>query len=410
MPLSILYDARPLVDQSSGGVRRVSAMILEALLASDLDATFTCVTTGINKPVLPEPFASHPRVTHVHVRMPNKLWSLMATFGIVNLDGVLKVSGKRRAASGRIKENPLTARRLPLTSPTESAQPTPDGEQPKKFDATILPNLGFVGFMESPYALVLHDLSFLIEPRWFPLKMRLWHFAVNPKEIARRAQLILCVSETTARDAERLLKIPREKIRVMNPGIPTVGKWGVGSREWEEKSHSPLPTSNSPFLLAFSERDPRKNIATAIAAVEEVQKDEEHRDLKLVIVGSEYSHDSRLTTHDFITRLPKVSDSQLANLYRNASALLYPSWYEGFGLPLHEAARYGTPCIASTMGSLPETAPAGTVFAPPSKPHLWASMIRDVLAAPDRYRTTFDETIAKTDVSAIIEWLRRVNQ
>jgi glycosyltransferase involved in cell wall biosynthesis len=112
--------------------------------------------------------------------------------------------------------------------------------------------------------------------------------------------------------------------------------------------------------------------------------------------------------HDYIERLPSVTDEQLSDLYRTASAVLYPSWYEGFGLPLHEAARYGTPCLASIMGSLPETAPTGTVFAPPAKPHLWAAMLRDMLTSPERYRTTFDESLAKTDISVIVDWLKRV--
>jgi glycosyltransferase involved in cell wall biosynthesis len=72
---------------------------------------------------------------------------------------------------------------------------------------------------------------------------------------------------------------------------------------------------------------------------------------------------------------------------KHASVFLYPSWYEGFGLPLHEAARFGTPCIASTAGALPETAPEGTHFAPPGKPHLWKKALEMVLTAPERYRT-----------------------
>ena len=72
---------------------------------------------------------------------------------------------------------------------------------------------------------------------------------------------------------------------------------------------------------------------------------------------------------------------------QHAAAFLYPSWYEGFGLPLHEAARFGTPCISSTVGALPETAPHNTLFAPPSKPHLWTVALKMILENPDAYRT-----------------------
>jgi glycosyltransferase involved in cell wall biosynthesis len=72
----------------------------------------------------------------------------------------------------------------------------------------------------------------------------------------------------------------------------------------------------------------------------------------------------------------------LSTLMKNASALLYPSWYEGYGLPLHEAAAHGTPIIASTSGALPETAPPGTHFVPPFKPHLWTQAMQSVLENP----------------------------
>jgi glycosyltransferase involved in cell wall biosynthesis len=94
--------------------------------------------------------------------------------------------------------------------------------------------------------------------------------------------------------------------------------------------------------------------------------------MKLVLIGRELGH---------------PNDEALAALMKNASVFLYPSWYEGFGLPLHEAARFGTPCIASTSGALPETAPQGTLFAPPTKPHLWVVAIQRVLHEPAKHRT-----------------------
>ena len=396
MSLTLLYDARPLTDPNSGGVRRVAGMLLDAILASDLDATVTCITTGFKKPALPEPFASHPRITHVHVRIPNKIWSLLAMMGVVSLDRIAKGQGKR--ILGHILYSP-----------------TPDPCPPTH--VALLPNLGFTGFIEIPYALVLHDLSFLIEPRWFPWKMRLWHIAVNPKELARRAQIIFCVSETTAHDAERLLKIPREKIRVFKPGIPRrVGsrESGVESPDSELTTHDgslprvhPRELTTAPYVLAFGERDARKNAATAIAAVETLRREDAFKNLKLILIGS---RTGEAGPRPSVILLPRPSDAELADLYAHASALLYPSWYEGFGLPLHEAARFGTPCIASTWGALPETAPRGTVFAPPSKPHLWASALRDILAAPERYRTAFDEAAATTDAAPIIEWLKRLEK
>jgi len=412
MSLQLLFDARPLIDANSGGVRRVTEMILASLLNADPELRVVCATTGMKKPKLPDPFAAHPRIEHVHLRIPNKLWSLLAMLKITSLDRAIikKERGFGIWGLGVGKPNP----------------------KPQTPTSVLLPNLGFTGPIKTPYALILHDLSFLIEPRWFPWKMRLWHLAINPKEMARRAQIIFCVSETTARDAERLLGIPREKIRVFSPGIPEFGKReaadekrkaGSGEQEAEEEIRLPFTASRSPYVLALGGDDPRKNTATAIAAVEMLRREEAFRDLKLVVVesrkafGYQLSAIGRITgalaesrkpiaESPFLIPLPRQSDAELADLYQRAAAFLYPSWYEGFGLPLHEAARYGTPCIASTWGALPETAPQGTVFAPPAKPHLWASTLRDILAAPERYRTRFDEHAAKTDIGPIIEWLK----
>lgn len=381
----ILVDARPLIDPKGGGVRRVAIHVLEALLNANLHAHYTFVTTGVRERLLPVPFNDHPLVEHVHIGWPNKLWSSISIFGTTALDREIQ---KRTG---------------------------------KKFDAALLMNLGFVGFMEIPYALVLHDLSFIINPSWFPWKMRLWHFAVNPKEQAHRASRIFTVSETTARDAERLLEVPKEKIEVFHPGIPKLQR--------QEKNAPHAHRSDHQYVLALGESDPRKNASTAIRAVELLREDPNFQNLSIVLPESRTPRtmypmkpglspearkakgEGRREPHgapEWIMRKSSISDEELASLYEHASAFLYPSWYEGFGLPLHEAARFGIPCLASTHGALPETAPDGTVFIPPSKPNLWTSMLCDVLKARNRYHTSYDERHDKPDVSGFIQWIQNV--
>jgi glycosyltransferase involved in cell wall biosynthesis len=429
----ILIDARPLVDPKSGGVRRVALRVLTSLIESDEPYAFTFVTTGASVKTLPEPFASNPRVKHVHIKWPNKLLSLLMMFGVTTLDRLAAHELKKCSE----RQEPTKRDLQPTTHLPTEARRAKEGNPQPPFDAVLLPNLGFVGFMETPYALVLHDLSFRIDPRWFPLKMRIWHVAINPRETARRASRIFAVSETTARDAARLLNVSKDKIDVFHPGIPKFGHaeitrfagdghgaLGTGKepcpvpclpaeaqRAKEGAHHVPSTgRDHRPYVLAFAEQDPRKNVKTAIAAVERIRKDPGFSagggNLSLVIVGSPRpTPDARCP--DWMIRTSSISDQELASLYENASALLYPSWYEGFGLPLHEAARFGIPCIASPHGALPETAPQGTVFAPPAKPHLWTSILRDILLAPDRYRTTFDASLEEADISPIKEWLRR---
>ena len=243
------------------------------------------------------------------------------------------------------------------------------------------------GVRDTPYALVLHDLAFLIEPRWFRLKARWWHKAVYAKRLIREATWLFTVSERSKQDAIKLLGVPAERITVIPLGLST------SSCELQATSYK---LQASPYVLALGASDPRKNIGCAIEAVRLLRQDPRFSDISLICAGSDVSS-FRIQSSSFIISLRRPSDAALADLMKNAAAFLYPSWYEGYGLPLHEAARFGTPCIASTSCALPETAPAGTLFAPPFKPHLWTTALKMILKDPASHRTatalsSWDET------------------
>ncbi|MFA5935591.1 MAG: glycosyltransferase family 1 protein [Patescibacteria group bacterium] len=314
--MRILIDARPLADATSGGVARVARGVIEAFIALNATDEIVLATTGTTKPDVTSLESS--LVRHIHLSIPNKLWSLATFLGITSLDREME---KRTG----------------------------------KIDAVFLPNIGFVGAIKKPYVLLLHDLSFLIEPKWFSMKMRLWHNAVGAKTLIRNATKLLAVSETTKQDAMRLLGIPAERIDVIPIGstLPT-----------QTAPSTSLGMTREKYLLALGWNDPRKNAKTVARAFEILKRDPIYADLDLVIVGRD---------------VLRPSDNELASLYKNAAAFLYPSWYEGYGLPLHEAAAYSTPCIASITGALPETAPPGTLFVDPAKPQHWVEAIRSSL-------------------------------
>ncbi|MBI4138709.1 glycosyltransferase family 4 protein [Candidatus Uhrbacteria bacterium] len=330
-----LVDARSMVDPSGGGVSRVGRGLIEAFIAVAANDAIVLATTGwaasspataLNTIGKRDPAScgdkqQAARDARVHIYIPNKLWSAACLSGLTSLDRVVE----KRAG---------------------------------KIGSVFLPNIGFVGPMKRPYVLLLHDLSFLIEPEWFPRKMRWWHRAVGAAKLIRGAAHLLAVSETTKRDAVRLLGIPPERITVLPIG-PTLIPLPTGLPAYR-------PTA-SPYILALGWGDPRKNTATAIAAVDGLRRDPAFSDLQLIIVGRD---------------VVRPSDTELASLYANAAAFLYPSWYEGYGLPLHEAASFGTPCVASTAGALTETAPPGTFFADPAKPHHWVEALRIALTFP----------------------------
>jgi glycosyltransferase involved in cell wall biosynthesis len=347
----LLFDARPLVEQT-GGIPRVAARFLAYIRQTRLEDDVTLVTTGAHEPGgqavrrsggrligehIDHPTTRPPDVQAIHIKLPNKLWSLACLLGLASLDRI----ATRKTG--------------------------------KTFDELILPNVGFVGTPSVPYTIVVHDLSFLIEPAWFSWKMQLWHRAVRAKGLIRNATHVWCVSETTARDVKQLLGVKQERISVLPPEVVV----GPLDRLTTRPTDAPTPRRTdhpAPYILAF-DGSARKNIGTAIAAVERLREDEQFHDLQLIVIGR-----SRIDAQrTWVSQRTNVSDTERDDLYRNASALLYPSWYEGFGLPLHEAAAFHIPILASNHGALPETAPPGTTLINPAKPQLWASALKNIL-------------------------------
>ena len=299
--MKVLVDGRPLLRPWMGGVPRLASGLMPALVEALKPNETVIATTGLKN------------------GLPNKLVATLTFFGLSSYD---RLFAKEKA------------------------------------DVLFLPNLEFVGKPKIPYALLVHDLSFLIEPRWFGWKSRIWHLLVKPRMLIKNAAHLFAVSETTKRDLVNLLGIDAARITVIPIGL---------DRE------EPFPTKREGrYILALG--GTRKNVECLIAAHSELSKQEKYKDVKLLMTGT--------------SELKRPTYPELFALMRDAAVFCYPSWYEGFGLPLHEAARFGTPCIASTSGSLPEIAPPETLFAPPSKPQFWIEAICQVLDKPEAYRTT----------------------
>jgi glycosyltransferase involved in cell wall biosynthesis len=327
--MKILVDGRPLLE--AGGVSRVSRMLLAAYADAFPEDEIVCATTGASTPTLPTELSARGNLTHRHLTIPNKVWSSMTMLGLANFSDTMRRFGK--------------------------------------FDVTFYPNIGFTGPLGRHSVLLLHDLSFLIEPRWFSSKQQLWHDAIQAKQRIREARVLLSVSETTAHDTECILGVSPEKILI----IPVGTTHSIVPVDTEVQKKLPRR-----YALALGAGDPRKNVSTAIEAVRLIRQDKKFIDVELLLVGAH----AMQPIESWIHSIGRPSDAELAILYKNAAAFLYPSWYEGFGLPLHEAAAQGTPCVASTAGALPETAPAGTLFANPAKPHFWAETLKKALETP----------------------------
>jgi alpha-1,3-rhamnosyl/mannosyltransferase len=189
--------------------------------------------------------------------------------------------------------------------------------------------------------LTVHDLSFLVEPNWYSAKERLWHRLIGAVELVRRADRIMTLSRHTARELEDVLKIPAEKISVIPPGVPPL----------QENETAALPY---PYVLFVGVVEPRKNVATAIAAFDMLA--ETNKDVHFVIAGHRSGRPApKMRYPERVHLLGQVAPQEKTGLMKNARALFFPSLYEGFGFPALEAMSLGVPVVASSAGALPET-------------------------------------------------------
>jgi glycosyltransferase involved in cell wall biosynthesis len=190
-----------------------------------------------------------------------------------------------------------------------------------------------------PVVVTIHDLAFLRHPEVFPAWHRLSGRALAGP-VARAAAAVVAVSEFAKRETAELLRVPPERIRVVPNGVEPVFR-------------PDGPSAEGDYLLAVGTLEPRKNLprvqeAALLAGVE------------LRVAGAE-----GWGGVDAAGRIGFVDDERLAELYRGARCLVYPSLHEGFGIPVLEAMACGTPVVTSRGGALEETAGGAAVLVDP---------------------------------------------
>lgn len=224
----------------------------------------------------------------------------------------------------------------------------------------------------------IHDASFLRFPETLEPK-NLAYLQKHIDATVRRADLILTISETIAGELREAYSLPADRVRATLLGPPPALK-SIDETD-ADALLEPLGLDR-PFLLHVGTLEPRKNHRFLF----EVFNRLEDFDGDLVLCGMEGWHVEPILEalaasprRDRIRRLHYVSDAQLTALYRRAEALLFPSLYEGFGLPPIEAMRQGCPVISSDGGSLPEVVGEGGQVIP-LEVEAWADAVQTLLA------------------------------
>ena len=231
-----------------------------------------------------------------------------------------------------------------------------------------------------PAVLTVQDLSFERDPSVLRPWERLVFRRVVPRA-ARRAARVLAISERTKADVVELYGVPADRVVVTPLGVDAAFFPGVASDS---------------YVLLVGAIEPRKNPLAAAAAAREVGR-------KLVAVGPVRDRAlARELVREGAELRGYVSRDELARLYRGAACLVFPSRYEGFGLPVVEAMASGTPVVAAPDAALREVAGDAAVFAAPGE---LAAGIRTALSQRDRLVAaglerargfTWDETARRT--------------
>jgi len=322
--LKIGIDARCLIDGRMTGVEEYTINLLKNIFEQDPDNKYILFINSFRKPKGNfDEFTRYKNVSLCQFRIPNKILNLFFWyFGWPHVDKMI----------GGV-------------------------------DIFFMPNITFIGLSrKTKLFLTMHDISFEHMPETFSLKRRIWHSFVNPRKLCKRADQIIAVSESTKQDIQFYYGIKEDKIKRIYSGV---------SEEYSQLDR------NDKFLLEIKEKyklpfrfifflgtiEPRKNIVSLVRAFDKLKDLDllNKEKIKLVIAGSiGWKFEKILLamknakyTDDiiFIRNIPNKDKNAVYNL---ATVFVYPSFLEGFGFPVLEAMKCGTPVITSNASAIPE--------------------------------------------------------
>lgn len=241
-----------------------------------------------------------------------------------------------------------------------------------------------------PCIATVHDLTFYRIPRRYPLHRRLYYRALA--ETSRRATRLIAPSKVVAADIARYLNYPAERVRVIAEA-PRAG-WHPASQEEVAAVLRRLGVER-PYFLCVGTAEPGKRAVDAVRALAGMK--EAGPAPGLVLVGNPgplskalQREAARLGVEELLSFPGYVGDADLAALYTGAVALIFPSLYEGFGLPPLEAMACGTPVISTRTPAMSEWLASAAIFVP----------LRDPGAIAREMAGLLDSAASRTELSA----------
>ena len=269
----------------------------------------------------------------------------------------------------------------------------------------LLHALAFVAPLAAPcpFVVTVYDLSFLRFPEAFRPFNR-WYLSYFTANSVKRAKAVITISESTRRDVINLLNAPPERVHTIYCGVDASFRPLPQAEIDAFKSAHNLPDT---FVLYLGTLEPRKNVDGLIRAYARWRQRDPAAP-PLVVAGGKgwyYSQIFELAQSLNLTNavhFPGYIPQEAMNLWYNAATLfVYPSYFEGFGLPVLEAMACGTPVITSNVSSLPEVAGSAALLVDPVNMEQLSEALADVMRHPDLRQAMAEQGLVR---AATFNW------
>ena len=265
----------------------------------------------------------------------------------------------------------------------------------------------------------IHDLIFMRHPEYYN-KVDVKIYTRKFRHALQQADRIVAISECTRRDICELGEIDKSRIELIYQSCaPRFTSLPEARQLWQVRDKFGLPDR---YILSVGSIEERKNMLLVVKALPLLPED-----VSLVIAGRPTPYTDRIRQfvddehlHQRVLMLHGVSDFDLPSLYAMADAFVYPSRYEGFGIPIIEAIRMGLPVVACTGSCLEEAGGPDSLYVSPDDPEAMAHAIGKVLyGAPgrqqriersQRYVSRFDNTGAASRFAELYEEIARMKE
>lgn len=347
--MTIILDLRPLLGGKTSGVEVYTHQLIKNILELDKKNTYILFANAYAKQNIFSQFSEYSNVVTVQTRIPNKIFNFaLAIFKRPKIDRLILNYLKKRTD---IKIEKIDVFLMPDLRPSQVSSHV------KKI-------------------CVIHDLSFHHFPQFFSWKTRLWYKILQAKREISSSDAIIAVSNFTKSDLEKSFQVSAQKIKVVHEAVDDDFCNEVTDQiSLKVQKKYSLPQK---YFLFLATLEPRKNMLRLIDAFQIYKKNNPNDPIQLVLAGQK---NEKIFSTIKLKRVPDVhipgfiDETDKATVMKNAEAFLYPSLFEGFGLPLLEAMKCSTPIITSNTSSMPEVCGNAALFInPENKDEIAAAM------------------------------------